>query len=182
MEHWLPLYYETLETVLDQIENFRIVTDHTLEEAARERFNLIEDYYEARKSAGEPGKGKTAQSAPYKPVPPEQLYLSAEHLSAMLAARGAIRITPFAEDELAGRKVMSPDARPGPRWAKAQGTEETGERVNVFELAVKHIADKRAADARSSLPAGRKARSIACCRSWANMAWPASSRSRPFPN
>ncbi len=63
----------------------------------------------------------------------------------MLSARGAIRITPFAEDELAGRKVMSPDARPGPRWAKAQGAEETGERVNVFELAVKHIADKRAA-------------------------------------
>ena len=145
MEHWLPLYFEELDTVLDQIENFRIVTDHTLEEAARERSNLIEDYYEARKAAGEPGKGKTAQSAPYKPVPPEQLYLNAESLSQMLAARGAIRMTPFAEDELAGRKVMTPDARPGPRWAKAQGTEETGERVNVFELAVKHIADKRAA-------------------------------------
>ncbi len=145
MEHWLPLYYEELDTVLDQIENFRIVTDHTLEEAARERSNLIEDYYEARKAAGETGKGKTAQSAPYKPVPPEQLYLNADRLSQMLAARGAIRITPFAEDELAGRKVMTPDARPGPRWAKAQGTEETGERVNVFELAVKHIADKRAA-------------------------------------
>ena len=145
MEHWLPLYYEDLDTVLDQIENFRIVTDHTLEEAARERSNLIEDYYEARKAAGETGKGKTAQSAPYKPVPPEQLYLNADRLSQMLAARGAIRITPFAEDELAGRKVMTPDARPGPRWAKAQGTEETGERVNVFELAVKHIADKRAA-------------------------------------
>jgi transcription-repair coupling factor (superfamily II helicase) len=145
MEHWLPLYYEKLDTVLDQIENFRIVTDHTLEEAARERSNLIEDYYEARKSAGEPGKGKTAQSAPYKPVPPEQLYLNAESLSQMLAARGAIRMTPFAEDDLAGRKVMTPDARPGPRWAKAQGTEETGERINVFELAVKHIADKRAA-------------------------------------
>jgi transcription-repair coupling factor (superfamily II helicase) len=145
MEHWLPLYYEELETVLDQIQNFRIVTDHTLEEAARERFSLIEDYYDARRQAGEPGRGKTAQSAPYKPVPPEQLYLSAESLSQMLAARGAIRITPFAEDELAGRKVMTPDARPGPRWAKAQGTEETGERVNVFELAVKHIADRRAA-------------------------------------
>ncbi len=145
MEHWLPLYYEELDTVFDQIENFRIVTDHTLEEAARERSNLIEDYYEARKAAGEPGKGKTAQSAPYKPVPPERLYLNADRLSQMLAARGAIRITPFAEDELAGRKVMSPDARPGPRWAKAQGAEETGERVNVFELAVKHIADKRAA-------------------------------------
>jgi transcription-repair coupling factor (superfamily II helicase) len=144
MEHWLPLYYEELETVLDQIQNFRIVTDHTLEEAARERFNLIEDYYEARRSAGEPGRGQTAQSAPYKPVPPDQLYLSAGRLSQMLAARGAIRMTPFAEDELAGRKVMTPDAHPGPRWAKAQGTEETGERVNVFELAVKHIADRRA--------------------------------------
>ncbi len=52
MEHWLPLYYEELDTVFDQIENFRIVTDHTLEEAARERSNLIEDYYEARKAAG----------------------------------------------------------------------------------------------------------------------------------
>ncbi|MCD2171427.1 transcription-repair coupling factor [Rhizobium sp. C4] len=145
MEHWLPLYYDELDTVLDQIESFRIVTDHRLEEAARERANLIEDYYEARKNAGEPGRGQTAQSAPYKPVPPDRLYLNAERLSQMLAARGAIRITPFAEDELAGRRVMTPDARPGPRWAKAQGSEETGERINVFELAVKHIADKRAA-------------------------------------
>ena len=145
MEHWLPLYYENLETVLDQIAAFRPVADHTLEEAARERHALIEDYYAARRDAGQQSKGHVAQSAPYKPVPPDMLYESAERLSEQLNARGAIRLTPFAEDEIAGRRVASPDARPGPRWATTAGAEEKpADRVNVFDLAVKHIASRRA--------------------------------------
>ena len=144
MEHWLPLYYERLDTVFDQIASFRLVVDHTLEEAARERFTLIEDYYEARRDSGQSSKGHMAQSTPYKPVPPQQLYLSAEELSARIAAIGAIRITPFAEEALAGRRVFTPDARPSPRWAKSATEQDSKERVNVFDLAVKHIADRRA--------------------------------------
>jgi transcription-repair coupling factor (superfamily II helicase) len=145
MEHWLPLYYEELETVFDQLSNFRLVADHSLEEAARERFTLIEDYYSARRESGQTPKGHMAQSTPYKPVPPGMIYLSAEELSARLAAMGVIRMTPFAEEAIAGRRVFTPVAHAGPRWAKSSTEEDSKERINVFDLAVKHIADRRAA-------------------------------------
>ncbi|MBW8283482.1 MAG: transcription-repair coupling factor, partial [Rhizobium sp.] len=48
MEHWLPLFHDHLDTVFDYLQGFRIVTDHTVREAAEERAKLIRDYYEAR--------------------------------------------------------------------------------------------------------------------------------------
>jgi transcription-repair coupling factor (superfamily II helicase) len=142
MEHWLPLYYEKLETLFDYLGAFRILTDHTLQEATVERFKLITDYYEARLESGKPRKGMT-QGAPYKPVPPDQLYLSDEQVKLALAEKGAIRVTPFNEHEGDARKVIALEARPGMRWARA-GEQQGEERINVFTAAVKHIADHRA--------------------------------------
>jgi transcription-repair coupling factor (superfamily II helicase) len=145
MEHWLPLFYDELETAFDYLKGFRIVTDHTAREAANERSKLVLDYYEARRDSGSQGKGAAAQAAPYKPVSPGQLYLDGKAFSAALDGVGAIRLTPFNEIDTEGRRVVTVDAHVGPRWAKSQ-TEETeqGERTNVFDLVVKHVADKRA--------------------------------------
>lgn len=147
MEHWLPLFYEKLETAFDYLSGFRIVTDHTAREAALERSKLILDYYEARQSSGTTVKGGAAQSAPYKPLSPGQLYLEGKGFAALLDAVHAIRMTPFNEHEGESRKVVTVDAHSGPRWAKAQAEAEQqsrDERTNVFDLVVKHIADKRA--------------------------------------
>ncbi|MDB5522513.1 MAG: mfd [Rhizobium sp.] len=142
MEHWLPLYYEKLETLFDYLGAFRILTDHTLQESVNERFTLITDYYEARLETGKQ-KGMT-QGAPYKPVPLDQLYLSDEQVMLELRGRGAIRITPFNEHEGEARKVVAIEARPGMRWARAGEQKQDEDRVNVFSAAVKHIADHRA--------------------------------------
>ncbi len=148
MEHWLPLFYEELETAFDYLKGFRIVTDHTVREAATERSKLVQDYYEARRDSGTQGKGVSAQSTPYKPVPPGQLYLDSAGFSAALDASHALRLTPFNEPDGDSRRVVPVDARPGPRWARAQAQAEAekdrSERSNVFDLVVKHIADKRA--------------------------------------
>ena len=146
LEHWLPLFYEELETVFDYLEGFRIVSDHTLREAAEERSRLVHDYFEARRQQGENKKGQMAQGAPYKPVSPGQLYLEPRDFNAVLEAQGAIRLTPFNEPESAGRKVIAVDAAPGPRWAKTlqENADREAERVNVFDVAVKHIAERRA--------------------------------------
>ena len=144
LEHWLPLFYEHLETVFDYLDGFRIVTDHTLREAAEERSKLVHDYYEARQQSGEQKKGSLGNSTPYKPVSPGQLYLAPKDFAAVLEARGAIRLSPFNELESGGRKVMSVDAASGPRWAKAVPDSSDAERLNVFDLAVKHIAERRA--------------------------------------
>ncbi len=142
MEHWLPLFYERLETAFDYLEGFRIVTDHTAREAAKERSKLVLDYYDARRSSGET-KGST-QGAPYKPVSPGQLYLDGKSFDAALAAVNAVRLTPFNEQDSEGRPVATLDAHVGPRWARPPTEGESEERVNVFDLAVKHIAERRA--------------------------------------
>ena len=40
MEHWLPMFYDQLETTFDYLRGFRMVTDHTVREAAEERAKL----------------------------------------------------------------------------------------------------------------------------------------------
>lgn len=142
MEHWLPLFYEKLETAFDYLKGFRIVTDHTAREAAKERSKLVLDYYEARRASGET-KGST-QGAPYKPVSPGQLYLNGKDFDTALSAVNAVRLTPFNEQDSEGRPVATLDAHVGPRWARQPTEGESEERVNVFALAVKHIAERRA--------------------------------------
>ncbi len=142
MEHWLPLFYEKLETAFDYLKGFRIVTDHTAKEAAKERSKLVLDYYEARRTSGET-KGST-QGAPYKPVSPGQLYLNGKDFDTALSAVNAVRLTPFNEQDSEGRPVATLDAHVGPRWARQPTEGESEERVNVFALAVKHIAERRA--------------------------------------
>ena len=144
MEHWLPLFYENVCTVFDYLEGFTIVTDHTVREAAEERGKLIRDYFEARNASSDTAKGQIAGGTPYKPIPPEHLYLGAGQFGRMLDTANPIRLTPFAEVEAGARRVVELDARQSPRWAKAALDETDGERVNVFDQAVKYIAGKRA--------------------------------------
>ena len=149
MEHWLPLFHDHLDTVFDYLKGFRIVTDHTVREAAEERAKLVRDYYEARLNSGNPGKGHLSQGTPYKPVPPERLYLGAGEFGRLLDEHAPLRLTPFAEHNGEVRKVIELAARPTPRWAKtATETGEGNSRTNVFDQAVKYIADKRAGGAR----------------------------------
>ena len=72
MEHWLPLFHQAMETLFDYIEASPIAIEPLAEEAAHERLAQIADYYQARKDAADqPGGG-----APYKPLPPDRLYLA----------------------------------------------------------------------------------------------------------
>jgi transcription-repair coupling factor (superfamily II helicase) len=144
MEHWLPLFYDKLETVFDYLKGFRLVTDHTVREAAEERSKLVFDYYDARLNSAKPVKGMS-QGTPYKPVVPGQLYLDGKTFAATLDAFDAIRMTPFNEHEGEARRVVNLDARQGERWARPSA-EASGnaERINVFDAVVKHVADRRA--------------------------------------
>jgi len=147
MEHWLPLFYENLETAFDYLRGFRLVSDQSVREAAEERSKLVLDYYDARQQAGTQGGKQSTQGTPYKPVSPGQIYLDAKTFAATLDAFDVIRLTPFNEHDGGARKVVALDAHTGPRWAKSSTekvSDSDAERVNVFGLAVKYIADKRA--------------------------------------
>src|ERR1700761_5567389 len=51
MEHWLPLFWERMDTLFDYLGDAPIAIEPQGEDAARERFKQIVDYYEARREA-----------------------------------------------------------------------------------------------------------------------------------
>ena len=67
MEHWLPLFYDTLDTVFDYLAGFHIVTDHVVREAAAERSKLVQDYYEARQSSVSRASRRFRRARPISP-------------------------------------------------------------------------------------------------------------------
>ena len=50
MEHWLPFYYETLETLFDYLPGAAVSFDHQAEEARAHRLESIADFYAARRT------------------------------------------------------------------------------------------------------------------------------------
>jgi transcription-repair coupling factor (superfamily II helicase) len=112
MEHWLPLFHGRLETLFDYVPGSPLLIEPLAEDAARERLAQIEDYYEARRQA----LGADASGAPYKPLPPDRLYLTETEWTARLAERPAARMTPFAVPESStsahARAATSPPSAP----------------------------------------------------------------------
>src|SRR5256885_1464812 len=94
------------------------------EDAARERFKQIADYYEARREALEhPGSG-----AIYKPLPPDRLYLTEAEWTTRLSEAAVARLTPFAVPEGSGDVF---DA--GARQSRNFTSERADGSVNLFE-------------------------------------------------
>src|SRR3954468_8624875 len=48
MEHWLPLFHDRLDTVLDYLPEVPVVFDALVDDAAGERLSQVQDYYDAR--------------------------------------------------------------------------------------------------------------------------------------
>lgn len=63
MEHWLPLFYDNLETVFDHAGPMPVVFDHLVHEALTERHTMVVDHYEARLRQAE-GKGAGSDAVP----------------------------------------------------------------------------------------------------------------------
>jgi len=130
MEHWLPLFHKRLETVFDYLEGTPLAIEPLAVEAARERFAQIADYYEARRQALDQAGGGT----PYKPLPPERLYLAESEWRERLDQSALARLTPFAAPEGAADTVEVA-ARAGHNFAAERSEPNT----NVFEAVKRHV-------------------------------------------
>jgi transcription-repair coupling factor (superfamily II helicase) len=129
MEHWLPLFQERMDTLFDYLGDAAIAIEPQGEDAARERFKQINDYYEARREALEhPGGGVT-----YKPLPPDRLYLTEEEWNKRVGETALARLTPFAVPD--DSNVVDAGARQGRGFAP----ERNDSSVNVFEAVVAHV-------------------------------------------
>ncbi|MEM6834669.1 MAG: transcription-repair coupling factor [Pseudomonadota bacterium] len=131
IDHWMPLFHERMETVFDCIaEDATVTIDAAIDGAASERFSAIQDYYGSRQSAM---SAESALSSPYKPLPPEYLYLSEKDWADTLSDSAAVTLTPF---DVAGPTNLSLGAKPGRNFAperKASG--------NIYDSVASHIAD-----------------------------------------
>ncbi|MEO8113456.1 MAG: transcription-repair coupling factor, partial [Phenylobacterium sp.] len=104
MEHFLPLFYPQMATLLDYLPAEALIAlDHLGREARDERLALINDAYEARIQA--------ERKVHYHPLAPDRLYLTAEEWDARLATHATRRFSSFQEAE--GEAVIDMGARAG---------------------------------------------------------------------
>lgn len=139
MEHWLPLFYDGLETLFDHAGPMPVVFDHLAAEALDERHRLIADYYEARREQ-ENIRG-SQDSAPYHPLAPDMLYLSPEaFFKAQRQCGMRIDFTPFALPDSGPVRVISAGTQEARNFAPERNAPDT----NLFEAVVGHIGTLRA--------------------------------------
>ncbi len=146
MEHWLPLFHEQMATLFDYFAATPIILEPLAEEAAHERLSQIADYFEARRAALDRDDG----GAPYKPLPPDRLYLAEAEWRTRLDDAALARLSPFApppaED---GREGDAIDiaAHAGHNFAAERSEPGT----NVFEALTRHVQALHAAGKRAAI-------------------------------
>ena len=142
IEHYLPLFYQQTETILDYAGPKTIVAfDSLANEAMAEREALIEDFYTSRREhqqARDTGSGDPAKMAGlYRPLPTDALYIPPAEL--------ADRAQPFRT-----RQHLAFDAPDdsnkvdfGARLGRSFIAERQTEGVNVFNSVAQHIQSLR---------------------------------------
>jgi len=129
MEHWLPLFHDRMDTLFDYVPGAPVIVENLAEDAARERLAQIKDYYEARKDALAHEGG-----VPYKPLPPDKLYLPDDEWTERLKTASLARLTPFAVPDGTGASV---DA--GTRQGHNFAAERADNAAGVFDAVTRHV-------------------------------------------
>ncbi|MGE0258520.1 MAG: transcription-repair coupling factor [Alphaproteobacteria bacterium] len=149
MEHWLPFYYETLETLFDYVAGASVSLDHQAEEARAHRLDSIADFYAARENISAARNSGGRGTAPlYRPVKPDRMFLGEADWVKALAGRAVVQLSPFAapeEDPEAG------DA--GARPAKNFAAERADTRINLFDAVRDYLAAEQKAGHRAAIAA-----------------------------
>lgn len=90
LEHWLPLFFQTTETLADYIPNATLLIDFHCTDAAYRRLELVQEYYLARA-----GKIPGDKSPGYNPIPPSLLYLTKAEWGDLCTRPTTYLTTPF---------------------------------------------------------------------------------------
>jgi transcription-repair coupling factor (superfamily II helicase) len=131
LEHWLPLFFDRLETVFDYVGPDALIgLEDGVGLAIDEALAQIHDYHDARRSAIAHGQLQHV-------LPPDQLYLSPAEVEASLAARASVRFSAdHAPDKPDGLLCR---ARPGRRFL----AERADPSVNLFDALIRHLNERR---------------------------------------
>ncbi|MDA5193637.1 transcription-repair coupling factor [Govanella unica] len=153
MEHWLPLFHERLETIFDYAGDAILTLDPLTDDALAERFGSITDYYRSRK---EQANLKSASGiAPYKPLPPESLYLTADDWQTAQAGRDVRVFTPHHLPEDGVTRDL------GGRLGRDFAIERNTPNANIYDALRQHVEELQASGKRvllASYSAGARER------------------------
>ncbi len=76
VEHWLPLFYEGMDSLFDYVPNASVTFDLHASDAYKERMDQVIDFYKSRKVLANPeNKNTTISGAIYNPLPVDTLYI-----------------------------------------------------------------------------------------------------------
>ncbi len=111
IEHWLPLFYNKMDSLFEYIPNYSISFDHHALDAYKKRIEQIIDFYEARKTLKESSLKNNAafSGSVYNPIEPEKLYIMQCEWNRYIA--GGRVLNPFGAPE--GNNFIDMKARKG---------------------------------------------------------------------
>jgi len=131
-EHWLPLFYDKMDTLFDYLPNATLCFDHLTHEAAFERIATITDYYEARREAA------AHSETPYHPLEPHLMYMMAQEWKTRLHTYSQLIISPFSSDTPDQPAYQTPY-----RVTPSLAIEARTQQLNVFERFKTYVAEQK---------------------------------------
>lgn len=140
MEHWLPFFHDSLETLFDYVGAAPVILDDQAEAAIDARLELIDEYHDARQQVVD--LKADVGTPPYYPVPKDTLFLDGQEQKRLIALRPGGTFSPFVaptgEGEAAAH-VLDRGGRRGRDFAEARQNPET----DVFAAVAEHIAARK---------------------------------------
>ncbi|GAB6053752.1 transcription-repair coupling factor [Magnetospira thiophila] len=130
-EHWLPLFHPHMESLFDYLPDVHLVLDYQTDEAIAAHLEQIREHYQARVDAlTMEGLGG---GPPYRPLPPERLYLDSDIWRDLLVDRRSVQFSPFELPE--GPGIRNGGGHVGRDFGDVRA--RPGE--NVFDALAEHL-------------------------------------------
>ena len=133
MEHWLPLFYDGLETLFDYVEG-PVTLSARSADAVAARLDLITDYHQARVDA-DTARAKGSEGDVYRPLAADSLYLTAKDYLAGLAARPVGAFSAF-DAPAGGDGTLAIGGRRAADFAEARNRPD----INLFDAVRERFA------------------------------------------
>jgi len=134
MEHWLPLFYNSLNTIFDYTQG-TIFLGLGVEEAVDARLELISDYHNARL---ESSLNTSSDEPAYKPLPIDYLYISRKEWNNSLDGRVIKKFYSYQKSS-SHNETISVDAHQTIDFSEARNRSD----VNLFDALRKRITKHR---------------------------------------
>ena len=134
IEHWLPLFHESLESILDYVPDAVVTLDHLAEEARDARLEMIAEYYAARRDREQT---VSEDSVVYRPLEPDRLYATKQEWDLALGGREVMAFSSFAVPP--SDHAIDMGAREGRNFT----AERAGTTGGLLDAVHQHLEDAR---------------------------------------